>query len=102
MKQNSQPPTRTMRARGPKRPFLALLILLAALLAASCGGAGEGSGAAPAGDGGRAAQPEAPATEASKAEETRDGEKQARADQGHPALGEEGAPVVMVEYADYQ
>ena len=102
MNENRQPSTRGMRARGPKRPLLALLILLAALLAASCGGAGEGGGAAPADDARRAAQPEAPATEASEAEGTRDGEKQARVDQGHPALGEEDAPVVMVEYADYQ
>ena len=101
MNENRQPSTRGMRARGPKRPLLALLIIfLAALPLASCGGAGEGSGAAPAGDG--AAEPEAPATETSAAEETRAGEEQARVDRGHPALGEESAPVVMVEYADYK
>lgn len=30
------------------------------------------------------------------------GEEQAAVDLGHPSLGDEGAPVVLTEYADYQ
>jgi protein-disulfide isomerase len=31
-----------------------------------------------------------------------DGEQASRGELGHPALGDAGAPVVMVEYADFQ
>jgi protein-disulfide isomerase len=31
-----------------------------------------------------------------------DGEQASRSELGHPALGDAGAPVVMVEYADFQ
>ncbi len=63
-------------------PFagLALLALLVGAFAVSCGDTGAGQGAEP-----------------------RDGgEEQASADLDHPTLGDENAPVVLTEYADYQ
>ncbi len=64
----------------PVRPLLASLALFVVTFAISCGGAsGEQRAEAPAG-----------------------GEPQAAADLEHPSLGDENAPVVLTEYADYQ
>ena len=61
-------------------PLLAALMLNVFVVAVSCGGAaGEQRAEEPAGD-----------------------EEQAAVDLGHPSLGDEGAPVVLTEYADYQ
>jgi hypothetical protein len=55
-------------------------MLVALLAAVSCGGpAGEQRAEDPVGD-----------------------EPQGGADLGHPSLGDENAPVVLIEYADYQ
>lgn len=56
---------------------------------------------------GCAAQSSQPSGEGSQAGESqtggsRSGEQASRGELGHPALGDAGAPVVMVEYADYQ
>jgi protein-disulfide isomerase len=63
-------------------PFasLALLALLVGAFAVSCGGTVAEQGAEPQ-DG---------------------GEEQASVDLDHPTLGDEDAPVVLTEYADYQ
>ncbi len=61
------------------RPLLAGLALVALLAAASCGSAGGEQRT-----GGSA------------------GDEQAVVDLEHPSLGEEGAPVVLVEYSDLQ
>ena len=59
---------------------LALLALLIGAFAASCGGTSAEQGAEP-----------------------RDrGEERASVDLDHPSLGDENAPVVLTEYADYQ
>ncbi len=60
-------------------PLLALVALLVGAFAISCGGSGEQRAEAPAGD-----------------------EPEAAVDVEHPSLGDEGAPVVMTEYADFQ
>ena len=62
---------------------LALIALLAGMVAVSCGGA----------------------TGEQRAQDSQDptgNEPQAAADLGHPSLGEKDAPVVMIEYGDYQ
>ena len=74
-----------------KRPvwwLVASLSLFALLVGAvACGGAtGQRSSEKPSGG-----EPQASG-----------GEEQAAADLEHPSLGDEGAPVVMTEYADYQ
>lgn len=65
---------------------LSLLGLLV-LAAVSCGGGGSSSG------GQRAEEP---------AGEAGSGGEQAAVDLDHPSLGDENAPVVLTEYADYQ
>ena len=72
---------------GPFRLLLLGLLTLAALFVASCGGATGETGEA-----GGAGQQEG----AEKAVE----EEPAELD--HPYLGDPGAPVVLVEYADFQ
>ena len=71
-----------------KRPTRSLLVGLAliALFAGSCGSPTEEQRQDPLGGGSRVGSEEA----------------QAEADLGHPALGNENAPVVLVEYADFQ
>ncbi len=59
--------------------FVGLALLIGAF-AVSCGGTAAEQGAEPQ-DG---------------------GEEQASVELGHPALGDENAPVVLTEYADYQ
>lgn len=72
---------------GEERPAwmlfagLALVALLAGVVATSCGGGATGKESA-----------EDPAEDA----------PQPGADLEHPSLGDENAPVVMTEYADYQ
>ncbi|MDP8972765.1 MAG: DsbA family protein [Actinomycetota bacterium] len=62
-------------------PFarFALLALLIGAFAISCGGTAAEQGAEP-----------------------RDGEERASVNLDHPSLGDENAPVVLTEYADYQ
>ncbi len=67
------------KERRPAWPLLAGLALVALLAAVSCGSAGGEQ---------RAAGPT--------------GGEQAVADLEDPSLGEEGAPVVLVEYSDLQ
>ena len=100
------------KKRGPKNEHLKrkkpawLLILtgltLVALLAAvSCGGTGgERRAEEPAQD-----EPQAATNEEQGAAEKSQldtEEPQAGADLEHPSLGDENAPVVLIEYADYQ
>ena len=68
--------------RTTRLPFagFALLALLVGAFAASCGGTAAEQGAEP-----------------------RDGgEERASVELDHPALGDQNAPVVLTEYADYQ
>ena len=75
------------RSVGEKRPAwmlfagLALVALLAGVVATSCGGGATGK---------------------ESAEDPTEGAPQSGADLEHPSLGDENAPVVMTEYADYQ
>ena len=73
---------------------LALVALLAGVTAISCGGAVGKQGAE---------EPLRDGTQAT-AEKTQAGTDvaQAGADLGHPSLGEEDAPVLMIEHSDYQ
>ncbi len=90
-----------------RRPFAAvarisLLAVLVAILGA-CGGAQQGAG-------NPASPPERPATEEQAAIDNEEGRGETEAaapatnddELGAPVLGDEGAPVTMVEYADYQ
>jgi protein-disulfide isomerase len=75
-------------------PLLAALVLIVLLAAVSCGGAASEQRAK------ETAENEQASAERSQAET---GEPQgAGARLGHPSLGEEDAPVVITEYADYQ
>lgn len=89
-------PTETGHAKETRAtwPLLAGLVLSVLLAAVSCGGAtGEQRVAEPVEDESRAE------VEKSQVETE---ETQASADLEHPSLGSESAPVVMIEYADYQ
>ena len=80
----------------PARPLLAGLALFAllVLVAVSCGGtAGEQRANEPVED--------KPQAEAEKTQSGTD-EEQAAADLENPSSGSESAPVVMIEYADFQ
>jgi len=88
--------------RGTKRAwplFVGLpLIILIAVAAVVFSGGEEG---APRSESGRPPAGEEPAGQPSQAgggQQASGGEKEL----GHPALGEAGAPVVMIEYGDYQ
>ena len=75
---------------------LPLIILIAVAAVAFSGGkerASQPSSGQPSGEKVSAEQP----SQAEK-EQASDGKREL----GHPALGEEGAPVVMIEYGDYQ
>ena len=83
-------------ARGYKRAWplfvgLPLIILIAVAVVAFSGGQQRASQGQPSGEKGSAEQP-------SQAEQASGGDNEL----GHPALGEAGAPVVMIEYGDYQ
>jgi hypothetical protein len=89
-------------ARGNKRAwplFVGLpLIILIAVAAVVFSGGEEG---APGPEAGKPSAGEEPAGQPSQAgggQQASGGEKGL----GHPALGEAGAPVVMIEYGDYQ
>jgi hypothetical protein len=89
-------PTETGRSKETRAtwPLLAGLVLSVLLVAVSCGGmAGEQRADDPAED-----EPQA------GAEWTQSGpdEEQTGVDLENPSLGSESAPVVMIEYADYQ
>ena len=68
-----------LKGRRSAWPLLAGLMLVALLAAVSCGASGKQGAKDPTGDG-----------------------SQASVDLEHPSLGEEDAPVVLVEYSDYQ
>jgi hypothetical protein len=89
-------------ARGTKRAwplFVGLpLIILIAVTAVVFSGGEEGT---PRSESGKPSAEEDPAGQPSQAgdeQQASGGEKEL----GHPALGETGAPVVMIEYGDYQ
>lgn len=93
-------PGKEKEARGYKRAWplfvgLPLIILIAVAAVAFSGGqqrAPQGpSQGQPSGEKGSAERP-------SQAEQASGGDNEL----GHPALGEAGAPVVMIEYGDYQ
>ncbi len=107
----NEPTTKPVAVRASfwpsRRPFSAvarvsLLAVLVAILGA-CGGAQQGAGSS-------ASPSEPPATEEQDAVDTEEdqGETEAAApatnddELGPPVLGDEDAPVTMVEYADYQ
>ena len=95
MSQQEESPATSGRA-GRKRPArrlasLALFTLLLGVTVVACGGAaGQQSSEEPSEDESRAGS------------DGRGGEEQAAAELEHPSLGDEDAPVVMTEYADYQ
>ena len=74
-------------------PLLAGLVLIVLLAAVSCGGAAGGQRAK------ESSEDEPASVERSQAET---GEPQAGVALEHPSLGDEDAPVVITEYADYQ
>ncbi len=71
---------RHMGKKRPSQPLLAVLVLVA-LFAVSCGAAGG---------------------EQAKNSQVAPEQSQAAADPGHPSLGVEDAPVVLIEYSDLQ
>ncbi len=78
----------------PAWPLLAGLALLALFVAASCGSTT-----------GKQSPKDAADNEQASADKLQVGTKEpqeAGQDLGHPSLGEEDAPVVMTEYADFQ
>lgn len=82
------------KRRRAVRPLLASLGLVALLvLIPACGGGGAGDQSAEE----EPAQGETQAT-AQKSEEA----QEAGTALGNPSLGDENAPVVLIEYADYQ
>ena len=91
-------PGKEKEARGYKRAWplfvgLPLIILIAVAVVAFSGGQQRASQGQPSGEKGSAERP----SQADK-ERASGGDDEL----GHPALGEEGAPVVMIEYGDYQ
>ena len=82
---NRTPATCGRGERRWARPVMALVALLAAILAVSCGAAaGSGGGAEPAGN------------------EPAPNDPGATGELGNPTLGAADAPVVMVEWGDFQ
>ena len=89
-------PGKEKEARGYKRAWplfvgLPLIILIAVAAVSFSGGQQRVSQGQPSGEKGSAERP-------SQAEQASGGDNEL----GHPALGEAGAPVVMIEYGDYQ
>ncbi len=76
--------------KSPVWPLLAGLVLVA-LLAVSCGG----------GAGKQSAEDPGPQASADRSRAEME-ESQAGANLEHPSLGDEDAPVFMIEYADFQ
>ena len=87
-------PTETGRSKETRAtwPLLAGLMLIVLLAAVSCGAAGEQRGT-------ETVEDKQASVERSQAETE---EPQAGVALGHPTLGDEDAPVVITEYADYQ
>ena len=96
MREKKEGPTKKERFKGKNRVSWSLLVglaLVTLLAAVSCGSvAGEQRGEPVEDD------PQVPVDRAQVETE----EPQAGADLGHPSLGERNAPVLMIEYADYQ
>ena len=83
--ENRTPATSGRGGRSSARPVLALVALLAAILVVSCGAAaGDGGSAEPAGN---EPAPQDPG---------------ATGELANPTLGAADAPVVMVEWGDFQ
>ncbi len=83
------------KGRRPAWPLLAGLAMVTLLAAVSCGGA--------AGEQQRAEGPtEDEQVSVDKSQVETEEPQESGADLGDPSLGEEDAPVVMTEYADYQ
>jgi hypothetical protein len=94
VKRKKVPVENAPREKRPAWPLLAGLALVALLAGVSCGGAAAGQGVKkPTGDEAQAA------AERSQLETE---QPQSGANLGHPSLGGEDAPVVLIEYADYQ
>ena len=96
MREKKEDPTKNGRFKGkvPAWPLLVGLVLVTLLTAVSCGRtAGEQ----------RAEEPieDEPQTSVDRAQVETE-EPQAGADLGHPSLGQKNAPVLMIEYSDYQ
>ena len=92
-KKESPPETGCSSETRATWPLLSGLVLIVLLAGVSCGGvAGEQRAK-------ENAEDEQASVERSQAET---GETQAGAALGHPSLGNEDAPVVITEYADYQ
>ena len=82
---NRTPAASGLGGRRSARPVLALVALLAAILTVSCGAAaGDGGGAEPTGN------------------ETAPQDPGAVGQLGNPTFGAADAPVVMVEWGDFQ
>lgn len=85
MRKNIESTATSLSKRKMRLWLLRAGFALFALVAVSCGSPGaEQRAEDPTGD------------------EPAGGEEQAAVDLGHPSLGDEGAPVVLTEYADYQ
>ena len=85
MRKYIESPATSLSKRKIRLWLLRAGFALLALVAVSCGGPGaEQRAEDPAGD------------------EPAGGEEQAAVDLEHPSLGDEDAPVVLTEYADYQ
>ena len=92
-KKESPPETGPFKKTRATWPLLAGLVLIVLLAAISCGGAA-----------GEQRAKENTEDEQASVERSQAGteEPQAGVALGHPSLGDEGAPVVITEYADYQ
>ena len=93
-KKESPPETGPFKKTRATWPLLAGLVLIVLLAAISCGGAAGEQRAK------ETAEDEQASVERSQAQTEEP--QGAGAGLGHPSLGEEEAPVVITEYADYQ
>lgn len=85
MRKNIESPATGLSKRTIRLWLLRAGFTLLVLVAISCSGPGMEQRAEDAAD-----------------NEPAGGKEQAAVDLGHPSLGDEGAPVVLTEYADYQ
>ena len=85
MRKNIESPARNLSKRKIRLWLLRAGFTLLVLVAISCGSPGAEQ---------RAEEP--------AADKPPGGEEQAAVDLEHPSLGNAGAPVVIIEYADYQ
>ncbi len=81
------------KGKVPAWPLLVGLVLVTLLAAVSCGGQAGKQRGEPVED-----EPQTPVDRAQVETE----EPQAGAYLGHPSLGQKNAPVLMIEYSDYQ